>query len=67
MQHDKRITWETYANAWKVTTAQEKTQALKQSVAPTCVYQDPLTIAKGHDELVACVFHTNVTGDFTEA
>ncbi|MEQ1515409.1 MAG: nuclear transport factor 2 family protein [Usitatibacteraceae bacterium] len=62
MQLDKRTTWETYANAWKVTTAQEKTQALKQSVAPACVYQDPITVTKGYDELVAYMlaFHQQI-------
>jgi hypothetical protein len=64
MQHDKQTTWETYANAWKVASAQEKIQALKQSAALACVYLDPLTIAKGHDELVAYMlaFHQQVPG-----
>jgi SnoaL-like domain len=64
MHHDKRTTWETYANAWQVSTAQEKAHAIQQSVAPGCVYQDPLTIAKGHDELIAYMlaFHQQVPG-----
>jgi SnoaL-like domain len=64
MNQDKRSTWETYANAWKATTVQEKAHALKQSVAPKCVYQDPLAIANGHDELIAYMlgFHQQVPG-----
>jgi hypothetical protein len=64
MNQDKRTTWELYASAWKEPTAQGKADALRHSVAPVCVYQDPLTIAKGHDELIAYMlaFHEQVPG-----
>jgi hypothetical protein len=48
----KQTTWEKYISAWKVTGAQAKTDALKQSVALNAVYQDPLTQTTGHEALL---------------
>jgi hypothetical protein len=53
MSASKQTTWEKYVSAWKVTTANEKAAALRTSVAPSCVYKDPSTVASGHEELVA--------------
>jgi hypothetical protein len=64
MSVSKQVTWEKYASAWKEATAKGKADALRQSVAATCVYKDPATIATGHDELVAYMlaFHQQVLG-----
>jgi hypothetical protein len=64
MNQDKRATWEVYVSAWKAASAQTKADVLRQSVSPACVYKDPLTIATGHDELIAYMlaFHQQVPG-----
>lgn len=61
---DKKLVWEKYASAWREVTAQGKQDALRQSVADTCVYTDPLVQTEGHDELIAYMlaFHQQVPG-----
>ena len=50
--------------SWKVGAETEKRSLLGRSVSPRCVYTDPLTQAKGHDELVAYMlqFHRQIPG-----
>jgi hypothetical protein len=64
----KRETWETYVSAWKETSGDGKRAALIASVAPACVYRDPLTQADGHDALIAYMlgFHQQVPGGHFE-
>jgi SnoaL-like domain len=64
MMISKQATWEMYVSAWKGVTPKEKSDALSHSVASACVYKDPTTIAKGHEELVAYMlgFHQQVPG-----
>ena len=64
MSRDKRSTWEQYVAAWKEASAQGKAAALEQSAATACVYQDPLTMTQGHDELIAYMldFHKQIPG-----
>jgi SnoaL-like domain len=64
MSAGKQATWEKYVSAWKEVTAKGKADALRQSVAATCVYTDPATIANGHEELIAYMlaFHQQVPG-----
>lgn len=64
MQTSKRTIWESYARAWKEESAEAKTASLQHSVAPDCLYTDPLAIARGHDELVRYMleFHKQVPG-----
>ncbi len=64
MSSNRQATWEKYVSAWKASTANDKALALRQSVDETCVYTDPVTIAKGHDELIAYMlaFHQQVPG-----
>jgi hypothetical protein len=61
---NKQATWERYVSAWKQVTAKAKTDAIMQSVISACVYTDPVTIARGHEELVAYMlaFHQQVQG-----
>jgi len=61
---DKQRTWECYVSAWKEATADGKAAALRRSASPACVYQDPLTIASGHDQLIAYMqdLHRQVPG-----
>lgn len=61
---NNRTTWDSYTSAWKEVSPEGKAAALQRSVLPTCVYQDPLTIVKGHDELITYMlsFHQQVPG-----
>ena len=64
MNQLKRTIWETYAQAWKEPSREAKVLALGQSVSPDCVYTDPMTIARGRDELIQYMldFHKQVPG-----
>ena len=64
MTDAKRITWEKYAQAWAVASAEDKLAALRDSVESNCVYRDPLLTAEGHDALVDCMlnFHRQIPG-----
>lgn len=64
MNSAKQTTWEKYVRAWREGSAEAKAAALEQSVASSCLYQDPITIAKGHRELIAYMleFHKQVPG-----
>lgn len=61
---DHERTWETYAASWKATSADEKRALYEKSLSADCVYTDPLTQARGWDELVAYMleFHQQVPG-----
>ncbi len=61
---NRRTTWETYERAWKEATPEGKASALQQSVSPTCLYRDPLSTAKGHQELIdyMLAWHQQVPG-----
>ncbi len=64
MTTDRRATRERYVSAWKEATATGKADKLRQCVAANCVYTDPATLAKGHEELIAYMlaFHQQVPG-----
>jgi SnoaL-like domain len=64
MSKSKQVTWEKYVSAWKEVAAKGKAEALGQSVARSCVYTDPTTMARGHEELIAYMlaFHQQVPG-----
>ena len=40
-------TWRTYQTAWEDVPADERRRLLEASVAPTCVYSDPLAVCEG--------------------
>jgi hypothetical protein len=67
-ERDRRTTWETYAGAWKAESREAKRAALVASVAPGCVYRDPLTRADGQDALIEAMlaFHVLVPGGWFE-
>lgn len=64
MNYPKKAMWETYARAWKEASAAAKAAALQECVAADCVYTDPLTVARGHEELIRYMldFHKQVPG-----
>ena len=68
MSNNHKQTWLTYSQAWKVPTAQEKRVLMEKSLNQDCVYTDPMTQAKGWDELLAYMlkFHEDVPGGFFE-
>jgi hypothetical protein len=45
-------TWRTYQAAWEDVGSDERRRLLKQSVASTCVYSDPVVDCQGVDEIV---------------
>jgi hypothetical protein len=65
---EQRVTWEAYVAAWKAPSREAKRAALAASVAPACVYRDPITRADGHDALIAYMlsFHEQVPGGHFE-
>lgn len=62
--NDMNTTWETYAASWKAETDADKQACFEQALAPDCVYSDPMTQARGWDELTAYMnqFHSQVPG-----
>lgn len=53
MKNDPKAVWECYVQSWNAASAAERRALFPQCLAPNCVYTDPLTQAKGWDELVA--------------
>jgi hypothetical protein len=45
--------WTTYQAAWSVVSDDKRQKMLDDSVAPDCVYTDPVSISRGHRELTA--------------
>lgn len=66
MNADLRAVWEQYVAAWKAGAPEAKLALCKECLAPECVYRDPLTEAKGWDELVAYMleFRKQVPGGY---
>ena len=64
MNDDLRDVWERYVRSWKVAAVAEKREMFRSCLAPACVYTDPLTQAKGWDELAAYMvgFHEQIPG-----
>ena len=56
--------WERYVRSWQVASVAEKRDIYPSCLAPDCVYTDPLTQAKGWDELAAymAAFHEQIPG-----
>jgi len=48
-----RNRWDSYSNAWKVSTEAEKRKLYSQCLSPECTYRDPLRVAQGWDALVS--------------
>jgi hypothetical protein len=46
-------TWTAYQSAWSAVSDDKRQQMLDDSVAPDCVYTDPVSISRGHRELTA--------------
>jgi hypothetical protein len=51
MNNELRAVWERYVGSWKVAPPAEKREIFATCLAPACVYTDPLTQARGWDEL----------------
>ena len=46
-----RSTWERYAMGWSNVGTDERQRLLRDTVAPACVYTDPVARCQGHAEL----------------
>jgi hypothetical protein len=53
MGNNLKNTWELYTASWRCTQLTERLALFSQSLDTDCCYTDPLTIAKGWDELAA--------------
>lgn len=64
MDEQHKETWETYVSAWRAVSTGEKRASLRESVTEACAYRDPLTEAKGHEQLIGYMldFHKQVPG-----
>lgn len=64
MNNELRAVWERYVGSWKARSAAEKHKIYATCLAPACVYTDPLTQARGWDELTQYMvsFHEQVPG-----
>ena len=45
--------WNTYQAAWSGVSDNHRQRMLDDSVAPDCVYTDPVSVSRGHRELTA--------------
>jgi len=66
MSNDLETVWESYVSAWKLTSIVEKRELFSTCLTPECVYTDPLTLARGWQELLDYMvrFHTQVPGAY---
>ena len=64
MKDELSDVWERYVRSWKVASAAEKREIFPTCLSRHCVYTDPLTQAKGWDELLAYMtgFHEQIPG-----
>ncbi len=64
MTNELKTVWECYVNSWKVVSPAEKWAIFATCLTPECVYTDPLTQAKGWDELSQYMlgFHEQIPG-----
>jgi len=64
MSQSFQKTWETYVSSWKADSLEEKTALFEASLDTNCHYRDPLSTAKGWDELAGYMnaFHQQIPG-----
>jgi hypothetical protein len=64
MNNGLRDVWERYVGSWKADSPAEKHEIFQTCLSTSCVYRDPLTQAKGWDELAAYMagFHEQIPG-----
>jgi hypothetical protein len=64
MNDDLEAVWERYVASWKAGTTAEKRALFAESLAPECIYTDPLARTQGWDELLSYMasFHEQVPG-----
>ena len=66
MSNDLEAVWERYVSAWKPTAIAEKRELFATCLSPDCVYTDPLTLARGWQELLDYMvgFHGQLPGAY---
>jgi len=59
-----RSAWELYAKAWSNVGPDERQQLLRNTVAPSCVYLDPVAQSRSHAELAGVMeqFQRHIPG-----
>ena len=53
MNDELKTVWERYVRSWKIDSVAKKREVFATCLARDCVYTDPLTQARGWDELLA--------------
>jgi hypothetical protein len=66
MSNELEAVWEGYVSAWKQTSVEAKRAIFEARLSPDCVYTDPLTVARGFNELLQYMlgFHVQVPGAY---
>lgn len=66
MSNDLETVWERYVSTWKLTSIAEKHELFSTCLSRECVYTDPLTLARGWQELLDYMvqFHAQVPGAY---
>jgi hypothetical protein len=66
MNNDPKSVWERYVQTWKTPSLEDKRALFAQCLTPDCVYRDPLTEARGWDELEAymATLQTQIPGAY---
>lgn len=61
-----RAVWERYVESWKVKSVAAKRKLYETCLSPSCIYTDPLRVAKGWDELTDHMvgFHGQFPGSY---
>lgn len=64
MSHDFENIWEIYTSSWKAESAKDKRLIFEKCLDDGCVYNDPLAVTTGWDELVEYMldFHKQIPG-----
>lgn len=64
MNHDFEKIWEIYTSSWKAESSIDKRAIFEKCLDDGCVYNDPLVVTTGWDELVEYMldFHQQVSG-----
>jgi hypothetical protein len=62
--NEHRAVWERYVESWKVESVAAKRELYETCLSRSCVYTDPMTVAKGWDALADYMvdFHRQIPG-----
>jgi len=64
MKNKLQKQWDTYVSSWKASSESKKLILFKECLSTSCIYRDPVIVAKGWDELISYMleFHKMIPG-----